>query len=470
MCVVWAMTAWVAAAAMATDNWDGVGDWTLDAATNWTSDWGPAHNGAPPPSGDQHINLRSGMVSIDDEAVMTAYLYLGHNFDGNAADITLNMSGGTLNTGLDTNFVGHNSANMTWNLSGGTVDVLRNLYMLLGNDDDTSHSSAILNMTGGALTIGGNFLFADEAPVRTSAPVTRTAHVQLDGGTLSAAGISSGAAAGGTAIGSPAGGGTLSMDMTGGTLILDHRVSSMGFVTAYGGTGSFVYDYDGAVPGKTVITATADPPPPPPTVVIPEPRMLDISVGAPTTLTTPQTTTNINTDSVAASRTGHVAVFYPQGPLERRKMRISTDGGLTWAPGMNAPPHHGGAQEVGLRDGGVIKLRSDSVPVPGQPGWYDVETFRFTDDFMGWQQETDKMYMPDHMDSLDVREPGLSKGPIIQIPNGDLLMPMYGGLTGDSPDIHRAYLARSTDEGMNWSFYSSIAYEAVDPDPQLPGQ
>ena len=44
-------------------------------------------------------------------------------------------------------------------------------------------------------------------------------------------------------------------------------------------------------------------PPPPAPVVIPEPRILDITIGTPTTLTTPQTTTNINTDSVADSRT-----------------------------------------------------------------------------------------------------------------------------------------------------------------------
>jgi len=469
-----AMITWTATPAMAeVNNWDGVGDWTDDAASYWST-------GTAPTSGNL-VNLRSGTVSINNEAVAAQYLWFGHDFeDGTAADMTLNMSGGSLTTSLDAAFLGLHSPTMTWNLSGGTVDVGRSLYMLLDNEESGDNSSATLNMTGGELNIAGNLTFGDTRYTTTKAAITRTAHVQLDGGTLSASYI--GAAVGGDYGGGRAGGGTLSMDITGGTLILDHKVTSMGFVTAYGGTGSFVYDYDGEVPGKTVITATTDPPPPPPEVIPTQPRTLRTTVGDPTTLTT--WPTQINTDSVTCSRTSHVAVFYPQGEL--RKMRVSTDAGLTWGPEMYAPNHGGGAQEIGLRDGGVLKLRSDVLPIAGRPGYYDVVTFKLPDDFASsdgvtadYEQFTAEMYIPDHVQTTDVAHPGLSKGPIIQIPDGDygdlpiesgdLLMPMIGGFPGYNPHLDSSYLARSTDDGLTWSFYSSIAYEAVDPNPELPG-
>ena len=455
-----AVLAWTATAAKADQkNWDGVGDWTADAASCWST-------GSVPTSATL-ANLRSGTVSINNETIATEYFWFGHDFDGTAADVTLNMTGGTVTASLDACFVGFNNATMTWNLSGGTVNVLRRMYMLYGASDSGPKSSAILNITGGELNIVGNLIFADEYHAHTPSASTRKAHIQLDGGTLSANAITAGGVgANGANIGGNAGGGAISMDITGGTLVLTGRVSSMGFVTAYGGKGSFVYDYDGEVPGKTVIRAITTPPPPVPAVTPTKPQKLRVVVGQPTTLT--RSPTNINTDSITASRTGMTAVFYPQaGP---RKMRVSEDAGWTWGPERDAPPHQGGAQEIGLREGGVLKLRSDTQPTKGRKGWYDLVTFKFTDDFKSYQTFTAKMHMPDHMDSLDAKEPGLSKGPIIQIPNGDLLMPMYAGLTGDSPTIHRAYIARSKDLGRTWSFYSTIAYDAVDPNPELPGQ
>ena len=208
-----------------------------------------------------------------------------------------------------------------------------------------------------------------------------------------------------------------------------------------------------------------------------ETEILKVTVGEPTLLD-PRILQN--RASLAASRTGELIVFYPFGPREYRICRISKDAGLTWGKPMNPPPHLGGAQEIGLRDGGVLKLRSDAIPSEGKPGWYDLETFKMSDDFksteprrfdqVDYETFTAKLCMPDHMDSLDVKEPGLSKGPIIQIPNGNLLMPMYGGLKGDRPDIHRSYLVRSTDLGRTWLYHASIDYTPEDPNPELPGQ
>ena len=50
-----------------------------------------------------------------------------------------------------------------------------------------------------------------------------------------------------------------------------------------------------------------------------------------------------------------------------------------------------------------------------------------------------------------------------------MLAPMYGGFKGDDGNIHRAIIVQSTDQGHTWKFYASIAYEPVDPHPELPG-
>ncbi len=206
-----------------------------------------------------------------------------------------------------------------------------------------------------------------------------------------------------------------------------------------------------------------------------ETDILKITVGEPTLL---DPRSQQNTASLAASRTGALIVFYPFGPREYRKCRISKDAGLTWGKPTDPPPHEGGAQEIGLRDGGVLKIGSDATPTPGKPDWFDAKTFKMVDDFrinsdtgkVDHETFTAKIHMPNSIASLDSPYPGMSKGPIIQVPNGDLLMPMHGGLTGDREDVHRAYLVRSTDHGRTWSYHASIDHTPKDPNPELPGQ
>ena len=213
-----------------------------------------------------------------------------------------------------------------------------------------------------------------------------------------------------------------------------------------------------------------------------ETEILKITVGEPTLL---DGRTYQNTASLASSRTGELIVFYPFGPRQYRKCRISRDGGETWGRPMEPPPTDGGAQNVALRDGGVLKLRSDTIPIEGKPGWYDVESYILSDDLsssdgfrVDYETFTGKLYMPDYIASGDSIHPGLSKGPIIQIPDGysgdgikpgDLLMPAHGGLKGDKPNIRHSYLLHSSDLGRNWSFYASINYAPEDPNPELPG-
>ncbi len=198
-----------------------------------------------------------------------------------------------------------------------------------------------------------------------------------------------------------------------------------------------------------------------------ETEILKITVGTTTKLTSQSYQ---NTSSVLVSRTGVVAAFYPTPPRGRPMYRFSKDGGKTWGKEWDAAGSHcGGAVHVGLRDGGVLKLRSDTPPTKGKTGWYDVKTFKFTDDFTSWETIMGKMYMPNHMPSLDVKTPTAAKGPIIQLPSGDLLMPMYGGFKGDEKDVHQGYLVDSTDEGKTWRYYATIDYSPKDPNPELPG-
>ena len=103
---------------------------------------------------------------------------------------------------------------------------------------------------------------------------------------------------------------------------------------------------------------------------------------------------------------------------------------------MVSPETEGGAQSVGLRDGGVIKLQGSVIPVEEKPDWFDVKIYRFSDDFMSWKTEISQMHVPNQMDSLDSSNPCPAQGKIIQLPGGDLLMPMYVGLKGDSPTTH----------------------------------
>jgi hypothetical protein len=79
---------------------------------------------------------------------------------------------------------------------------------------------------------------------------------------------------------------------------------------------------------------------------------LRVTVGAPTFLSNQQYQ---NQASVAVSRTGVLAAFYPTDG--GKFYRISTDGGLTWGPERAAPPSvvSGGAGTgVALIGGGVI--------------------------------------------------------------------------------------------------------------------
>lgn len=179
-----------------------------------------------------------------------------------------------------------------------------------------------------------------------------------------------------------------------------------------------------------------------------------------------------NTATLMRSRTGVVAAFYPKPRTGPSFYRLSTDRGHTWGPEHDGPPELGGGAESGtLRDGGVIMPTSDMRhAADGVVGWFEMEFLRFADDFLSWELETVRLYIPRAgVPSVDGVLPGMAKGKIVQLPSGDILASMYGGFKGDSVKLHRSFLVRSTDQGRTWSYHGSIAYEPNDPTPELPG-
>ena len=210
----------------------------------------------------------------------------------------------------------------------------------------------------------------------------------------------------------------------------------------------------------------AAPPIPHRTTPAEEIELLKITVGEPTKLTS---MSYQNTSEVIVSRTGVVAALYPKPPREIKKYRVSKDGGKTWGQEIDAPANWSGAMSIGLTNGGVLKFHTNTIPIDGAPGWYEDTVDEGDDDFdpRSWKRWKTRVYVPNHVSGGDIRTPGMSKGPAIELPDGDLLMPMHGNFKGDT--YHRSYLSRSTDKGRTWRYYATMASVQKDPNPELPG-
>ena len=219
-----------------------------------------------------------------------------------------------------------------------------------------------------------------------------------------------------------------------------------------------------------------------------ETEILNITVGEPTKLSNVVYT---NTASVAVSRTGVVAAFYPKPGTGPNFYRTSTDLGRTWSKEMDAPgvdlPLAGGTHNATLRDGGVLKYLTTGSSFKGEAefrkakmqgewvdGWFMLHsTFAwFNDDFTKYEIAPVQVYMPD---AVTAKRPstGMSTWPIfsdkmIQLPNGDLLAAMQGLHKGDSKA--RTTICVSSDQGHKWRYYATVAYDPKDPNPDLPGQ
>ena len=218
-------------------------------------------------------------------------------------------------------------------------------------------------------------------------------------------------------------------------------------------------------------------------------EILNITVGEPTKLSNVVYT---NTASVAVSRTGVVAAFYPKPGTGPNFYRTSTDLGRTWGKEMDAPgvdlPLAGGTNNATLRDGGVLKYLTTGSSFKGEAefrkaqlegeyvdGWFTLHsTFAwFNDDFTEYEAAPVEVYMPDAVTTKQTHLgtsfwPIFSRGNTLQLVDGDLLTPMYGIFKGDSKS--RVILSISSDRGHKWRYYATVAYDPKDPNPELPGQ
>jgi protocatechuate 3,4-dioxygenase beta subunit len=217
-----------------------------------------------------------------------------------------------------------------------------------------------------------------------------------------------------------------------------------------------------------------------------ETEILKITVGKPTKLSD---LAYQNTASLAVSRTGVVAAFYPKPRTGPRFYRTSTDLGRTWGQEMDSPAVlAGGSATATLRDGGVLKFLTTGssfkgeaefrvAPLEGEyiDGWFKLHsTFAwFNDDFSKFEVASVQVYMPDAPTSKQPqlvmgKWPTFADDKMIQLANGDLLASMQGSFKGDAKG--RTTLCISSDRGHKWRHYATVAYDPVDPNPDLPGQ
>jgi hypothetical protein len=194
---------------------------------------------------------------------------------------------------------------------------------------------------------------------------------------------------------------------------------------------------------------------------------LRVTVGEATLLST---SVYQNRATVAVSCTGVVAAFYQKPDTGPRFYRISADGARTWGAEMEFPPQSVSFMSVGLRTGGVLFMTGCANPVKGgKPGELEASRIVFSDDFKTYELGTSPVSIPDA--ALNTRWatfwPPFDKGKIVQLPNGDLLAPMYGNFTGDAQ--YRVMLVRSADGGKSWSYHDTVAYDPNDPNPELFG-
>ncbi|MEN8254445.1 MAG: PEP-CTERM sorting domain-containing protein [Verrucomicrobiota bacterium] len=166
--------------------------------------------------------LNNGLISVSGNT----YLHAG------TADFVNN---GTLNSSVNL-ILGNVASGVSTFTNTGDITVGAGLYPALAG-------TGTFNMLGGTVnTAAYNMNQAG------------TGHLQLDGGVINATGLGLNGSANNT------------MDITAGTMIIDGDrsgdllyVASLGYITAYGGSGTVLADYDNINPGQTTLYAIPEP-------------------------------------------------------------------------------------------------------------------------------------------------------------------------------------------------------------------
>jgi hypothetical protein len=218
---------------------------TVQADTTWTGDAGdqdwfnPDNWDLGIPDAADWAKIRNGLPGprIDNGSAIASRVHIGYAEGG-----ALTMNGGTLDIVGDDLLMGKNDNTGTLNMNGGTITVNRDLEVAGGDP-------GVINMTGGTIIVGDDF----EVP-ESQDDLESIAEVYLYGGTI----ILDGSYEGDSQFRMYNTRGT--MDITYGTLIVpgDDTSDIQGFVdngwiTAFGGLGTVIVDYNLTNAGQTTV-------------------------------------------------------------------------------------------------------------------------------------------------------------------------------------------------------------------------
>lgn len=211
----------------------------------------------------------------------------------------------------------------------------------------------------------------------------------------------------------------------------------------------------------------------------------------------------VDSADLLVSPSGAIAAFVPtqDWPGRRGKpwmaYRVSADGGQTWTGQFEAPmpqtaspvvgvgltaaaPPRGPFKRIGQWQDtarSTLTHRRDHGQV-----WFAASVAQFSDDLMHYQVENILVAVEVAMVAKEIPkaertqefahvrriQPIFDKGQIVQLADGQLLLAMHGKFKDDTKS--RAFLTRSLDGGRLWWYFATMAYNAEDPDPRLPGE
>ncbi len=209
---------WSNGASPVDGNWNNTANWTGGVKPNTTSDYAK-------------INMAAGPVFSAGRTATAYRVYL----EGTNGTITMN--GGTLKTNSHIYMAALPADTATLNMSGGDVNVATTFYVARD-----SGSNAIVNLSGGTIACG-------LLSMRTNGG---TGRINLSGGT-----IDCNAMVIYTDIGT-----AINITSTGKLIINGDATSAIngyvidGWIKAYNGVGTVLYDFDITTPGKTTVWAT----------------------------------------------------------------------------------------------------------------------------------------------------------------------------------------------------------------------
>ncbi|MGA2916667.1 MAG: hypothetical protein ABSE89_11640 [Sedimentisphaerales bacterium] len=225
-----------------TDN-NGIGDGLWTTKTNWSPAWVPDINYQD----KAKINALPGPLINTGMSVGCTYLAVSDGVPGN-----LHMTGGILTvapkpgTSDSWAIVAYGAYDIgIFTIDNGTITTSDRVYIGF-------KGQGTLNMNGGTFNIGGMFGIG----YNDASTTTGKGYVYLNSGTITAADFQMRYPTGMFGL----------LDITGGTLIINGNKTTLinsyiasGWITAYGGAGDVLVDYNITNPGKTTVRGFLDP-------------------------------------------------------------------------------------------------------------------------------------------------------------------------------------------------------------------